>query len=89
VSCLHKILCHSILCELCPFADLCYMLVCLVFLMFMAEFCHQMRTPQRANNPVGETQEKKLQDHQLLGVRADHAEHGRRVCYFFFSSCVH
>lgn len=44
-----------------------------VFLMFVAEFLHQMLTPQQVNNPVGERQEKKLQD-QLLQTRVNHAE---------------
>lgn len=49
-----------------------YWLVC--FVMFVAEFPHQMLNPQQVNNPAGERQEKKLQDHQLLQMRASHEE---------------
>lgn len=52
--------------------------------MFVAEFHHQMLTPLQVNNPVGERQERKLQDHQLLQMRVNHAEPQRRVCYLFF-----
>lgn len=44
------------------------------FLMFLAEFRHQMLIPQQVNNPVGERLEKKLQDHQLLQMKANHAK---------------
>lgn len=54
------------------------------FLMFVAGFHHQMLTPPQVNNPAGGRQEKKLQDHQLLQTRANHAEQWRRVCYSIF-----
>lgn len=59
------------------------------FVLFVAEFRHQMLNPRQVNNPAGGRREKKVQDHQLLQTRASHAEQWRRVCFlFFFPPCV-
>lgn len=58
------------------------------FVLFVAEFRHQMLNPRQVNNPAGERREKKVQDHQLLQTRASHAEQWRRVCFLFFPLLV-
>lgn len=74
----------SFACENCAPLQSCVTCWFVCFFMFVAEFRHQMLNPQQVNNPVGERPEKKVQDHQLLQTRANHAEQWRRVCYFFF-----
>lgn len=78
----------SFACENCAPLQSCVTCWFVCFFTFVAEFRHQMLNPQQINNPVGERPEKKVQDHQLLQTRANHAEQWRRVCYFFFPPCV-